>query len=169
MEDSRSQCPINLSLEAFGDRWTLLILRDMVFGGKRHFRELLQSEEHISSNILADRLEMLLREGFITRSGDPSHKQKVIYSLTDKSIALVPVFAHLGAWGRRYLRVSKELSIRAEVLERGGPAMWGQFMEELRQAHLGSDAPGSSKAKRVTVRDRLQRAYEQVIAEKEIR
>jgi DNA-binding HxlR family transcriptional regulator len=166
MEDSRSQCPINLSVEAFGDRWTLLILRDMIFGGKRRFREMLQSEESISSNILADRLEMLLGEGFITRSSDPTHKQKVIYSLTEKSIALVPLFAHLGAWGRRYLPVSEELSIRAEVLEKGGPAMWKQFMEELREAHLGEGVPHRSRKARVPVRDRLQSAYEQVVENK---
>ena len=121
----RSGCPINLSLEVFGDRWSLIILRDMTFGGRRHFRELLtQSEEGISSNILADRLKMLLDEGMVTKTDDPSHKQKAVYSLTEKSIALVPIFAHLGAWGRRYLPVSEELSIRAQLLEEGGPALW---------------------------------------------
>ncbi|MGH6681116.1 MAG: winged helix-turn-helix transcriptional regulator, partial [Bradyrhizobium sp.] len=80
----RSGCPINLSLEVFGDRWSLIILRDMMFGGRRHFRELLiQSEEGISSNILADRLKMLLDEGMITKTDDPTHKQKAIYSLTE--------------------------------------------------------------------------------------
>ena len=76
-EVHRSLCPINLSLEIFGDRWTLLILRDMIFGGKRHFREMLQSEEGISFNILSNRLEMLLREGIVTRTDDPRHKQKI--------------------------------------------------------------------------------------------
>jgi DNA-binding HxlR family transcriptional regulator len=98
----RSGCPINLALEVFGDRWSLIVLRDMMFGGRRHFRELLNhSQEGISSNILADRLRMLMRQGMITRGPDPTHKQKAIYSLTDKAIALVPVFAQLGAWGRR--------------------------------------------------------------------
>jgi DNA-binding HxlR family transcriptional regulator len=166
METSRSQCPINLSVEALGDRWTLLILRDMIFGNKRHFRELLQSEEHISSNILADRLEMLLREGFITRSRDPSHAQKVIYSLTDKSIALLPIFVQLGAWGRRYLPVSEELSIRAELLEKGGSAMWSRFMEELRDTHLTVSAPRHPGRNRIPVRERLQIAYERVVAMK---
>jgi DNA-binding HxlR family transcriptional regulator len=71
----------------------------MMFGGKRHFRELLGSEEGISSNILADRLRKLVEEGMLTKSDDPTHKQKAIYSLTEKSIDLVPVFAQLGAWG----------------------------------------------------------------------
>jgi DNA-binding HxlR family transcriptional regulator len=74
-DDHRSGCPINLSLEVFGDRWSLLILRDMVFGGKRHFRELLRSEEGIASNILADRLKRLTDQGMVTRADDPTHKQ----------------------------------------------------------------------------------------------
>ncbi|AKJ03799.1 HxlR family transcriptional regulator [Archangium gephyra] len=157
----RSGCPINLSLEVFGDRWSLIILRDMMFGGRRHFRELLnQSEEGISSNILADRLKMLLDEGMISKTDDPSHKQKAIYSLTEKSIALVPIFAHLGAWGRRYLPVSEELSIRAQLLEEGGPAMWEQFMAELRELHLGEPA----NLEGPTVAEQLQAAYEKVRA-----
>lgn len=163
MTAHRSGCPINLSLEVFGDRWSLIILRDMIFGGRRHFRELLnRSEEGISSNILADRLKRLTDAGMITRADDPSHKQKGIYSLTEKSIALVPILAHLGAWGRRYLPVSEELSIRAQLLEEGGPAMWEQFMAELREAHLGVPSP----YERPTVAEQLQAAYDAVRAGK---
>jgi DNA-binding HxlR family transcriptional regulator len=159
--EPRSECPINLSLEIFGDRWSLIILRDMIFGGRRHYRELLtRSEEGISSNILADRLKMLLERGMLTKVDDPSHKQKAIYSLTEKSIALVPLFAQLGAWGRRFLPVSEALSIRAEILENGGPAMWDQFMAELREAHLGIRAERTSPA----VAERLQAAYRTVAA-----
>lgn len=158
----RSGCPINLSLEIFGDRWSLIILRDMMFGGRRHFRELLtQSEEGISSNILADRLKMLLDQGMITRTDDPTHKQKAIYSLTEKAIALVPVFAQLGAWGRRYMPATKELSIRAQLLEEGGPAMWNQFMSELAGTHLGRP----SRLKGPTVAERLQAAYDALCAQ----
>ena len=139
MEDAhRSGCPINLTLEVLGDKWSLLILRDMMFGGRRHFRELLtKSQEGIASNILADRLRLLVAEGLLTKADDPSHKQKAIYSLTEKGIALVPVFAEIGAWGRRFLPVSEELSIRAECLETGGPKLWKRFMAELREEHLG--------------------------------
>lgn len=72
----------------------------------------------------------------LSRAADPSHKQKVIYSLTEPSIQLVPVFAQLGAWGRRHLPVSPELAIRAELLENGGPELWDAFMDELRELHL---------------------------------
>src|SRR5690242_10552810 len=118
--DHRSGCPINLAVETFGDKWSLIILRDMMFGNRRHFREFLTgSLEGIASNILADRLKTLVTDGLISKSEDPTHKQKAIYSLTEKSIALVPVFAQLGAWGRRWMPASRELSVRAELLERG--------------------------------------------------
>lgn len=157
----RSGCPINLSLEVFGDRWSLIILRDIIFGGRRRFRELLtQSEERIASNILADRLKRLMANGLLTRADDPSHKQKAIYSLTEAAIQLVPIMAHLGAWGRRWLPVTEDLSIRAQLLEEGGPAMWTQFMHELREAHLGVPAPKSD----ATVAEQLRAGYEAVVA-----
>src|SRR5262245_17243156 len=104
-EEHRSLCPINLGLEVFGDKWTLLIVRDLMFAGKRHFREFLQSEEGIASNILADRLSMLVEQGIVTKRGDPSHKQKAVYSLTEKGIALLPILAQIGSWSRRYCPV----------------------------------------------------------------
>ena len=159
----RSGCPINLTLEVLGDRWSLIVIRDLMFGNRRHFRELLtRSEEGISSNILADRLKMLMDEGMITRDDDPTHKQKAIYSLTEKAIALVPILAQLGAWGRRYTPASEELSIRAELLEEGGPTMWRQFMAELGQAHLGRPV----RRKGPTVAERLQAAYDALRARK---
>jgi DNA-binding HxlR family transcriptional regulator len=162
----RSGCPINLTLEVLGDKWSLLILRDMTFSGKRHFRELLtKSQEGIASNILADRLRLLVAEGLLTKADDPSHKQKAIYSLTEKGIALVPVFAEIGAWGRRFLPVSEELSIRAECLEAGGPKLWKRFMAELREEHLGALRPARGKGP--TVRKELQAAYEAVVARRQ--
>ncbi len=161
-EAQRSGCPINLAVEVFGDRWTLLVLRDMMFGNRRHFRELLsRSEERIASNILADRLKRLVEQGMITRADDPSHKQKGVYSLTEKAIQLVPVFAQIGGWGRRHLQVSPELSIRAELLEAGGPALWADFMDELRVLHLGAEPTGAP-----SVLGGLQAAYEALAGEK---
>lgn len=164
MQDShRSGCPINLTLEILGDRWSLIVLRDMMFGNRRHFRELLtNSQEGIASNILADRLKRLMEEGLISKRDDPSHKQKSIYSLTEMGIALVPVFAAMGSWGRKFLAVSEELSIRAELLENGGPALWEDFMQELRSMHLDAPAPKES------VFVRLRQAYEDVVARKTV-
>lgn len=159
----RSGCPINLSLEVFGDKWSLIVLRDIVFGNRRHFRELLtQSEEGIASNILSDRLKHLTANGLITRADDPTHRQKAIYSLTEAAIQLVPIFAHLGAWGRRHLPVSRELSIRAQLLEEGGPKLWNRFMDELREAHLGT---ARIRRRGPSVFQTLQAAYERVLAD----
>src|SRR5262245_39683719 len=156
MEERRSGCPINLAVEVLGDRWSLVVIRDMVFGNRRHYRELLQqSEEGIASNILAARLQRLTELGLISREPDPSHKQKVVYSLTEPAIQLVPVMAALGSWGRRHLPVTRALAIRAELLERGGPPLWEEFMEELRELHLGIPRP----AGRDSVLTRLHAAF----------
>ena len=162
--ERRSGCPINLTLEILGDKWSLLIIRDLMFGNRRHFRELLtKSEEGISSNILADRLKTLLDEGIITREDDPSHKQKGIYSLTEQGIELLPVLAQMAAWGYRYLPVSEELGIRARLLRDGGPDMWDELMDELREVHLGAKPKRKAGP---SVSQRLQAAYEKVMARK---
>lgn len=149
--EQRSGCPINLSMEELGDRWSLIIIRDMMFGNRRHFRELLtQSDEGIASNILSARLKRLSELGFITSAEDPTHKQKVIYSLTEKAIQLVPMIAVIGAWGRRHLAVTEDMSIRAELLEKGGPKMWDEFMDELRTLHLGKKTKGPSVLAQLT-------------------
>lgn len=156
----KSGCPINLTLEVLGDRWSLLIIRDLMFGDRRHYRELLsQSDEGISSNILAERLKMLLDQGIITKADDPAHKQKAIYSLTEQGISLVPVLAHMGAWGVRFLPVREDLAIRAELLADGGPEMWEAFMDELRERHLGARAR-THKKDTPSVSEQLQAAFE---------
>lgn len=115
----KSDCPINLSLEVIGDRWTLLIIRDMMFAGKKHFREFLQSEEGISSRTLADRLQALQDEGIVTRHDDPTHKLKAVYRLTSAGIDLLPVLVNLGVWGNRYRPAAPELGAIAEGLTTG--------------------------------------------------
>ena len=160
-DQHRSGCPINLSLEVLGDKWSLLIIRDMMFGNRRHFRALLtESEEGIATNILADRLARLTDLGMITSAPDPSHKQRIRLSLTEPAIQLVPVLAHLGAWGRRHLPVTRDLSIRAELLERGGPQLWEEFMDELREMHLGIPRPPGTGS----VLQRLTEAYRAELA-----
>ena len=137
---ARSYCPINLSLEIFGDTWTLLVLRDMMFAGKRHFRELLQSDEHIASNILADRLARLVEHGLLTKAANPTHKQKAVYSLTEKSIALLPIVVQIGAWGSRWVPDAKKLDAIQRrwlrELQEGGPREWTKHMDRLRAEHL---------------------------------
>lgn len=165
-EHHRSGCPINLSLEVVGDRWSLIVVRDIIFGNRRHFRDLLtHSEEGIASNILASRLKSLLEEGIITRADDPTHKQKGVFSLTEKGIELLPVLAQMAAWGYKYLPVSEELGIRAKLLADGGPKLWDEFMDELREMHLGI----KRKRKGPSVFAKLQAAYEAVVAKQKKR
>jgi hypothetical protein len=98
--------------------------------------------------------------GMITSAPDPGHNQRIRLSLTDPAIQLVPVLAHLGAWGRRHLPVTRELAIRAELLERGGPPLWDEFMDELRELHLGIPRPAGSES----VLARLTEAYRAEVA-----
>jgi DNA-binding HxlR family transcriptional regulator len=156
----KSGCPINLTLEILGDRWSLIVIRDIMFGNRRYFGDILRSSnEHIASNILADRLSRLVAAGLLSRADDPSHKQKARLSLTEAAIELVPLLAHMGAWGRRHTPASQELSIRAQILEEGGPRMWNSFMTELRHLHLGTPRP------RRSVFNELRAAYLAVVAE----
>ena len=140
--DQRSSCPINVALEVFGDRWSLLIIRDLMFAGKRHFREFLSSDEKISTRILSDRLGALVEAGILTKAEDLSHRQKVTYSLTEKGIALLPIVAQIGIWGRAYGPVTKESGTNAARLEQGGPKLLKRMMSELRRTHLPAPARG---------------------------
>jgi DNA-binding HxlR family transcriptional regulator len=141
----RSGCPINLTVEVLGDRWSLVVLRDIMFGNFRTYRELHgNSLEGIATNILASRLRHLEEQGFITAAADPTHKQRTIYSLTEQAIALVPVMAALGSWGVRYAPADPTFAARSIALEEGGPAMWEAFMAELRHMHLGAPKPQRS-------------------------
>ena len=160
-QTERSGCPINLTLEQLGDRWSLIVIRDVMFGNRRSFGDLLSlSNEGIASNILADRLKRLTAAGLLSKRPDPAHRQKFIYSLTEASIQLVPLLAQMGAWGRRHTRPSRELSVRAELLEKGGPPLWTAFMDELRHLHLGARRPPRA------VFAELQAAYEKAVAQR---
>jgi DNA-binding HxlR family transcriptional regulator len=134
----RSGCPINLATEALGDRWSMVVLRDIIFGNQRTFRAILDhSLEGIATNILAARLKSLVAGGFLTAAPDPAHKQRTIYSLTEKSIALVPALVALGAWSRAFLPTTPALSAPNKVLAEGGHQLQEAFMDELRERHLG--------------------------------
>jgi DNA-binding HxlR family transcriptional regulator len=159
--EQRSGCPINLTMEVLGDRWSLIIIRDIMFGNRRHFRELQSNSiEGIASNILAARLKHLIEIGLLSRRDDPNHKQKGIYSLTKKSIDLVPVLAMIGDWGSKHLPVTPELSIRAKLLHEGGPKLWKEFMDELTRLHVDTVEPKQTKIRRrISVLKKLNDAY----------
>jgi DNA-binding HxlR family transcriptional regulator len=136
MENHRSLCPINLMVEVVGDKWSFLILRDMIFYNKRHFNEFRQSEEKIASNILTDRLNMLEKEGLISKASDPSHKQKVMYSLTEKSIDMLPVLLETMNWSLKYEPVDQVKYKPAIDLLATGPKGYQELHKQLTKMHL---------------------------------
>jgi DNA-binding HxlR family transcriptional regulator len=138
MEIHRSNCPINLLVEIIGDKWTILILRDIIFYKRRHFNELLrQSEEGIASNILRDRLALLEKEGILTRAKDPkdAHKQKITYSLTEKGIDLLPILIQAIVWSVRHATVDLAKYKPAVDLSQAGPAALEAFRKHLQSEH----------------------------------
>ncbi|HEX6197635.1 MAG TPA: helix-turn-helix domain-containing protein [Jiangellaceae bacterium] len=129
----RSDCPINAAVELLGDKWSLLILRDMVFGGSCQFRQLQSGlKEGIASNILTDRLRRLVDAGLLTKH-ERGRGRPTTYRLAEPAIQLVPVLVTLGAWGARHRPTTPELRRGAEEMEAGGPEHWQQLMAELRE------------------------------------
>jgi len=102
MEKKRSDCPISCSLEVFGDKWSLLIIRDIMLRGKLSFSEFLESEEKIATNILSNRLNTLVAENILNREVSPANKSKYIYTLTEKGIDLLPIVIEIMDWGAKY-------------------------------------------------------------------
>lgn len=137
--EPRSGCPINAAVEVLGDRWALLVLRDIIFGDRRYFRALLTgSVEGIASNILADRLVRLVEAGLLTR-GTAARGQRARYSLTEAGIRTLPVLYALGNWGLDWRPGTDDLQIRQRIMRDAGPAFIEELMDELRVRHL--DAP----------------------------
>jgi DNA-binding HxlR family transcriptional regulator len=108
----RSACPLNASVEMLGDRWSLLILRDMMLRGYETFNEFLHSDEKIATNILADRLRRLESYGIISSQQDPSDGRKLIYSLTAKGIDLAPVLTEMVLWAARHEETGNQPLVR---------------------------------------------------------
>ena len=98
----RSDCPINFALETFGDTWSLLIVRDIVYFGKKTYGEFLESEEGIATNILASRLAQLEQKGILVKKPSDMDKRKEIYSLTEKGLDLISVLLEIAGWGARH-------------------------------------------------------------------
>ncbi len=102
--DFRSSCPIASALDVIGDKWSLLIIRDMLLGGKKTFKEISESDEGIATNILASRLKLLECFGLLTKRKLPGNKKENIYLLTDKAIDLTPLVLELVLWSDTYIR-----------------------------------------------------------------
>ncbi len=98
----RSYCPISFALDIFGDKWSLLILRDLIFKDKAYYEDFAQSEERISTNILADRLKRLKQEGLIKSRPDKENRRKIVYSPTPKALDLIPLILEIIDWSAKY-------------------------------------------------------------------
>ena len=108
----RSECPLNASVEMLGDRWSLLIIRDMMLRGFRSYKEFMNCYEGIATNILADRLRKLVAYGIITAKPDPSDGRKQVYSLTAKGIDLAPVLTEMVLWAAAHEDTGNQALIR---------------------------------------------------------
>ena len=108
----RSACPLNASVEMLGDRWSLLIIRDMMLRGSRTFKEFLDCYEGIATNILADRLRKLDAYGIITTEPDPADGRKMIYLLTAKGIDLAPVLTEMVLWAAAHEKTGNRALVR---------------------------------------------------------
>jgi DNA-binding HxlR family transcriptional regulator len=101
-EDIRSHCAVNYGVEIFGDRWSLLIIRDIVFVGKKTYGEFLKSEEGIATNVLASRLGFLEEQGILSRATNPDDRRKEFFTLTEKGLDLIPIVLNIVLWSGKY-------------------------------------------------------------------
>ena len=135
----RSGCPLNASIEMLGDRWSLLIIRDMMVRGFRTFKEFLESHEKIATNILADRLRKLESDGIISVEPDPSDGRKSIYSLTPKGIDLAPVLTEMVLWAAAHENTGNQQLVKQ--MQKGKE----QFIARVRQRLAEKTAPSKLK------------------------
>lgn len=133
MDKNRSDCPISCALEVIGDKWTLLILRDIMLRGKRSYSEFLDSEEKIATNILASRLGQLETAQILVKEVSPANKSKYLYRLTPKGVDLLPVIIELMDWGAKYHAQCprKELGKR---IQHEKTVVIEEYLEKLRDA-----------------------------------
>jgi DNA-binding HxlR family transcriptional regulator len=119
----RSDCPISTALDIFGDKWSLLIIRDMMFKGKNTYGDFLNGGESIATNILADRLAMLESANIISRQKHPESKAKILYKLTPKGNDLIPVLVEIIAWSEKYHLVHPQAKEFAKQIENDKPGL----------------------------------------------
>jgi DNA-binding HxlR family transcriptional regulator len=133
----RSGCPLNASVEILGDRWSLLIIRDMMLRGFRSYKEFLESYEGIATNILADRLQKLIAHGILSTRPDPLDGRKLIYSLTAKGIDLAPVLTEMVLWAAAHEETENPALVRQIQKDKE------QFLAAARQRWAGNALPNS--------------------------
>jgi DNA-binding HxlR family transcriptional regulator len=142
----RSECPLNASVEMLGDRWSLLIIRDMMLRGFKSYKEFLDCYEGIATNILADRLRKLLDYGIITTHSDPTDGRKMIYQLTPKGIDLAPVLTEMVLWAAAHENTGNQALVKLMREDKG------KFLAEIRQRWLKSQISPTRVSNRISER-----------------
>lgn len=129
----RSDCPISSALDIVGDKWSLIIIRDIALSGKNTYNEFLKSEEKIATNVLADRLSMLVDVGILVAEEHPESKAKILYRLSNQGIDLLPVLIELILWSDKYLHISPQAKEFAKQLRKDKEAVVKQISSGLRK------------------------------------
>lgn len=134
--EMRSHCPINFGVEIFGDKWSLLIVRDLLFFEKRHYNEFFESDEKISTSVLGDKLRALEENGIITRKNDTVKKSRIRYSLTEKGISLLPMMLEMILWSATYDKVTKAPPEFIAMVNANKQGYIAETEKKLREEHL---------------------------------
>jgi len=129
--EKRSDCPISSSLDIFGDRWSLLIVRDLMLHKTRTYGDFTKSEEKIATNILANRLQVLEDHGIIIKLPYPDNKVKVLYQLSKKGIDLIPVVIEIALWGGKHLANTDESSPFLKAVKKNKTKFLNNIMDRL--------------------------------------
>lgn len=129
----RSDCPISSSLDVWGDKWSLLIVRDLMFSKQCTYGDFLKSDEKIATNILASRLLMLEQNGIITKQEHPESKVKVLYKLTEKGIDLMPLLIEINLWAEKYSVIPESQAMILEEVKKDKEGFIGKQIEVLKR------------------------------------
>ncbi|MBP5982379.1 MAG: helix-turn-helix transcriptional regulator [Fluviicola sp.] len=132
----RSDCPLSQSLDVFGDKWSLLIIRDLIFENKCTYNEFRKSSEGIATNILASRLKGLEENGIIEKSAHPESKAKVLYNLTQKGIDLLPIIIEIFIWSDNYLTIPPEIKVTIKEAKKNKIKFLKQLIDSLSVSKL---------------------------------
>lgn len=133
----RSHCPVNFALEHFGDKWTLLVVRDLIFKGKRHYNDFLKGGEGISTSVLSSRLSLLEQGGILTKKEDPVKKSRIRYSLTQKGIDLLPILVEMIRWSGHHDEHTIASQAFLDQANKNRESLIERFTEKLKTVHLG--------------------------------
>lgn len=137
MDGKRSDCPISCSLDIWGDKWTLLIIRDLMFEGKRTYGDFLESAEGISTNILAARLNLLKQHDIIHATGGPGTGTKAGYALTQKGIDMIPILIEIHLWAEKHIDIPDEVRDILKVVKADKPGFIAAVAGKLKQEATG--------------------------------